>query len=544
MAGSASTAPRRPGSRGTLRAPAALLALALAACASLPTDYPRTASTALADTADTTPGRTAARFRAEQRGSSGLRLLDRGLDAFVARRALAEVAERSLDVQYYIWHDDTTGRLLTAALLRAADRGVRVRVIVDDIGTAPDDERLLLLDAHPQIEVRIFNPLATRKLRLFGMALDFERGNRRMHNKSFTADNQATIVGGRNIGDEYFEARKDLAFGDLDLLAVGEVVSEVSASFDRYWNSSAAYPIRALARGDVDGRDLTALRTALAEFEQSQHAGPYAQALRASGLTQQLLSGQLRFEGGQMRVLADDPAKVEQDEPDPGDQAAYLLPQMQPEFSALRSELFLVSPYFVPGEGGVERLKRLRDSGVRVRILTNSLAATDVPAVHAGYARYRRALLEAGIELYEIRSSAGSGDAARPPSAAAGASSSPRLSGSSRASLHAKTIVFDCRHVFVGSMNVDPRSVLTNTEIGIMVDAPAVASAMCEGLSKFAAAAAYRLELRPQADGSVRIEWASREDGREVRLTSEPSGSAWRTFQAWFFSLLPIEPLL
>jgi putative cardiolipin synthase len=522
-----------------LRSLAALLPLSLAACISLPTDYPRIESRALTDTGGTSLGRTAANHLAGQSAPSGVRLLDRGLDAFVARLALAEVAERSLDVQYYIWHDDTTGRLLTAALLRAADRGVRVRVIIDDIGTAPDDERMLLLEAHPNIEVRLFNPVATRSLRMLGMAFSFERSNRRMHNKLFTADNQATIVGGRNIGDEYFEARADVDFGDLDVLAVGQVVAEVSASFDRYWNSAATYPIGALAKGEAGPDQLDAARAELADFVSSQRGEAYAQALRASGLVQQMIAGRLDFTAAQMRVLADDPAKIEQDE---ADKSAYLLPQMLPEFDALRRELVIVSPYFVPGEGGVAALKRLRDRGVNVRILTNSLAATDVPAVHAGYAKYRRALLEAGIELYEVKSTAKRTAAASP-----GPPAEPeqrKLSGSSRASLHAKTIVFDCSHLFVGSMNVDPRSVFTNTEIGIMIDAPAVASAACIQLARGLPVSAYRVKLQPQPDGKSRLEWLTSEDGREVRLSEEPGGSAWRSFQAWFFSLLPIEPLL
>ncbi|MDZ7653939.1 MAG: phospholipase D family protein [Burkholderiaceae bacterium] len=541
MARSASPAPRPPSDRRWWRALAALLPLALAACASLPTDYPRTVSTALTDTADTALGRTAARFSAEQQAPSGLRLLDRGLDAFVARLALAEVAERSLDVQYYIWHDDTTGRLLTAALLRAADRGVRVRVILDDIGTSPDDARLLLLDAHANIELRLFNPVATRSARMLGFIVDPARSNRRMHNKSFTADNQATIVGGRNIGDEYFEARADLDFGDLDVLAVGEVVADVSASFDEYWNSAATFPIRALSRAEVGASELDAVRSALTAFVGSQRGAAYAQALRASDLTQQLLAGRLAFNAAQMRVLADDPAKVEQDE---ADKSAYLLPQMLPEFTALSREFFLVSPYFVPGDGGVESLKRLRARGVRVQILTNSLAATDVPAVHAGYAKYRRALLEAGVELYEVKASARRADPKAAESGPAEASAKHSLTGSSRASLHAKTMIFDCRQLFVGSMNVDPRSVFTNTEIGIMIDSPAVAAAACAQLAQGLPSNAYRVELQPQPDGRPHLAWVSTDAGREVRLAEEPGGSAWRSFQAWFFSLLPIEPLL
>jgi putative cardiolipin synthase len=250
-------------------------------------------------------------------------------------------------------------------------------------------------------------------------------------------------------------------------------------------------------------------------------------------------AGRLGFDAAQMRVLADDPAKVEQEE---ADKSAYLLPQMLPEFDALRRELIIVSPYFVPGEGGVAALKRLRERGVQVKILTNSLAATDVPAVHAGYAKYRRALLEAGIELYEVKATAKRTAAGPPKSPAEPAQR--KLSGSSRASLHAKTIVFDCSHLFVGSMNVDPRSVFTNTEIGIMIDAAVVASVACRQLAQGLPVNAYRVTLQPRADGKPRLEWLTTEDGRDLVLAEEPGGSAWRSFQAWFFSLLPVEPLL
>jgi putative cardiolipin synthase len=505
----------------------AAAALLAAACASLPTDYPREPSSALTDTAGTTLGRLSARFAHGGAGGSGVHLLPNGVDAFAARLVLAATAERSLDVQYYIWHRDTTGQLLAHALLQAADRGVRVRVLLDDIGTAPEDDNLLALDAHPGIQVRLFNPLARRGARNLAMLGSFERTNRRMHNKSFTADNQATLVGGRNVGDEYYGASHDVAFGDLDVIAVGTVVPQVSASFDRYWNSASTFPIEAFG-GRPDPARLAQVRLALDAFAASQSGGPYAQAMRTGTLLTDIRAGAVAFTPATVRVVADDPAKIEQPE---AAESAYLLPQMRPEFESMRRELLLVSPYFVPGEGGVAKLKALRDRGLRVRIVTNSLAATDVPAVHAGYARYREALLDAGIELYEVKATA------RPQGAGG---SGTGLTGSSRASLHAKTMFFDCERFFVGSMNVDPRSVFTNTEIGVMVEAPALARRACDALGERLPVATWRVGR----DASGRLTWTTREDGSELRADREPSGSAWRGFQAWFFSLLPIEPLL
>ena len=516
------------------RAAAALAAaLALAGCTTLPKDYPREASRAAADTAGTALGRTSERFAAERGGPSGVRLLSRGIDAFVARLVLAEAAERTLDVQYYIWHRDTTGQLLAAALLKAAERGVRVRVLLDDIGTAPDDGNLLALDGHPNIEIRLFNPLATRTARNLGLVLDFSRTNRRMHNKSFTADNQMAVVGGRNVGDEYFEARADVDFGDLDALVLGEVVPKVSASFDRYWNSPSTYPIAALASGSPDPARLGAIRTELAAFVTTEKAGPYAEALRTSPLADDVRQGRVGFTPARVRVLADDPAKVDREDGD--DRSGLVLGQMLPEFTGMQRELLLVSPYFVPGPGGVDRLKGLHDRGIRVRIVTNSLAATDVAAVHAGYSKYRQALLEAGIELFEVKATARRRDRDD-------ARGSP-VSGSSRASLHAKTLVFDCARLFVGSMNVDPRSVFTNTEIGVMIDAPDLAAGFCKAVEAGLPKTTWRLALAGES-GDRHLEWISEEPGREERLATEPNAGGWRRFQAWLFSWLPIEPLL
>jgi putative cardiolipin synthase len=505
-----------------------LALLALAGCASLPSDYPRSISHAVTGTADTRLGRLAATVRARREATSGVHLLSRGLDAFSARLALIQLAERSLDVQTYIWRNDTTSRLLAAALLRAADRGVRVRLIVDDAGVPTDDTLMRVLDAHPAIELRLFNPVANRRARLLSALLDFDRSNRRMHNKSFTADNQATIVGGRNIGDEYFEARLDLEFDDLDVLAVGQAVSEVSASFDQYWNSEAAYPIQALGPGFGTTADIEQAAAALEHFADSRHGDAHAKAVRDNHLPRELADGTLAFTPAAVRVLADEPGKLDQERPD---SATYLLTRMRPEFVALRREVIFISPYFVPGDGGLANLQRLRARGVRVRVVTNSLIATDVPAVHAGYARYRPALLAAGIELYEVKPTR------QRRSAPAG------LRGSSRASLHAKALVFDCRQLFVGSMNIDPRSIATNTELGLVIDAPELAQRMCDGVEQALPARAWRVERQAASEPGWELAWITVEDGREVRLDREPRAGIWRRLQTWLFSLVPIELL-
>ncbi len=516
----------------------AFAALVLAGCSTLPQEPPPAPTLAFTDTAATPIGRLAAAATGGTGAPSAVRLLGRGLDAFAARLALVDLAERGLDIQTYIWRSDTSGRMLAAALLRAADRGVRVRLLIDDLGIATDETVLRLLETHPRIELRLFNPVATRTARLLGAALSFDRSNRRMHNKTFTADGRATIVGGRNVGDEYFEARPDLDFEDLDVLAVGQAAVDVSRSFDGYWNSPAAYPIERLGPRMHDAADLLAAQTALLAFDRAQAGTPYAADLQDGEVAIGLRSGTLPLVPARVQVLADEPTKLDRAKAEP---ANFLLTRMAPQFQALRREVVFVSPYFVPGPGGMENLLRLRARGVRVVVITNSLAATDVPAVHAGYARYRKAMLDAGVELYEVkptprpRAPRGEGRPRQPAESI--------LRVASRASLHAKSLVFDCRQVFVGSMNVDPRSIRTNTETGLLIDAPALGDAMCEGMRQALPAAAWRVRSTGD-DPADPLEWVTQEQVGETATRLEPGASGWRRLQLWLFSILPVEELL
>lgn len=449
----------------------------------------------------------------------------------MARFVLAEAAQRSLDAQYYIWHGDTTGLLLADALVRAAERGVRVRLLLDDLGTAADDRALVALDAHPRIVVRLFNPIALRTARGLGMLLDFGRVNRRMHNKSFTADNQATIVGGRNVGDEYFEARPDLDFGDLDVLAIGPVVREVSSAFDRYWNSAAAFPITALTNVRLSDEELAEGRAELRAHSASQQDSAYAQALRNSQLAEQLRQWEIPLFWGRAWLVYDDPSKVTTA---PTDTSTHLAPKLGEVIKRTQREFLVVSPYFVPGKEGVELFRSLRARGVTVKILTNSLASTDVSAVHAGYARYREDLLREGVQLYEVKSTA----RIREKDRKSDKKEAGGLAGSSRASLHAKTFAFDRRDIFVGSMNLDPRSIELNTEIGVLFESAQAGELFAEDFDRSVKNNAFRLELKD------RLEWVSEEDGVETRFTTEPNSSVWRRMGVWFLSLLPIESQL
>jgi putative cardiolipin synthase len=509
----------------------AALALILGGCASLPSNVERNESHALQDTATTTLGRQIGAALQTHPGQSGFRPLKSGVDALLARILLADTAQRSLDVQYYIWHDDLTGRLFANALLRAADRGVRVRVLLDDVGAQANDEVLLNLDSHPNVEIRLFNPVASRSFRGLDMLTDFSRVNRRMHNKAFVADNQAAILGGRNIGDEYFEASSEVAFGDLDVLTVGPVVDEVSSAFDQFWNALSSYPITALLGQSVDSEGLAALRADLATYVEANRDSPYI-AHAGSRLAEESASGRYDFSWGKAHLLYDDPSKISRA---PEVTEGHLMPQFSGIGSQIGQELLIISPYFIPGKTGVAWLRGLVERGVRVTVLTNSLAATDVGVVHSGYQRYREALLEGGIVLYELKP--GAVQAAKPEKKAKGY-------GSSRASLHAKSFVFDRSSVFIGSLNLDPRSIQLNTEIGVVCESKPLAEDISGALERNLDSIAWRLERVVDASGSAHIEWIEARDEGERRYSAEPEVSAMRRFSVWFLGLLPIESQL
>ena len=523
-------APTRTMARMDLRRIVGIAALLLAGCASLPPAGERVESHALRDTGSTRLAQARDSILKGHPGENAFLPLASGVDALLARIALAEAAERSLDAQYYIWHDDHTGRHFADALLRAADRGVRVRVLIDDVGARANDDVLLALDAHPNVEIRLFNPVASRTFRNVGMLGDFSRTNRRMHNKAFVADNQAAILGGRNIGDEYFEAG-EVAFSDLDVLTFGPAVAEVSGAFDQYWNAPPSFPVSALLERKGEAAQLDRLRASLAAFIEEQRDSPYVRNAQPR-LTRMLAAGTEGFSWGKAHVLYDDAAKVSR----PRDDAQG---RMMPQFSRLGlsidRELMIVSPYFIPGDAGVAWLRALVGRGVRVTVLTNSLAATDVGAVHAGYSRYRESLLEGGVRLFELRPGAIRDKAAK--------EDKPGF-GSSRASLHAKTFFFDRRSVFIGSLNLDPRSIELNTEIGVVCESVPLAEELAGRLEAKLDRVAWRVERVVEADGRARLAWVETDAQGEHRLLEEPEVSAWRRLTVWFLGVLPIESQL
>ncbi len=513
-----------------LRLGGALLACTLLAGCGLPPLQGRASSAALPlAAARATPlGQALAPAVAAHPGLSGIHPLHHPHDAFAARVLLARTAERTLDVQYYIWRGDTTGLLLLGELLAAAERGVRVRLLLDDVGTAGLDAPLAALDAHPRIQVRLFNPFALRRPKALGYLADLRRANRRMHNKSFTADNQASIVGGRNVGDEYFGATAGVLFTDLDVLAVGPAAQDVSADFDRYWASASAYPVQGLLPAAPPGA-LHALGEQRLALQRAPAAQAYTGAIQRSDFARQLLQHELPLHWVPVRMLSDDPAKALQGAPPEG----LLLPQLEAALGSPQRSLELVSPYFVPTAGGMASLERLVGSGVRVRVLTNAYEATDVPIVHAGYARYRRPMVAMGVQLYEMRR------LVPEQSSGQGSGLTQRL-GSSGSSLHAKTLAVDGERLFVGSLNFDPRSAHLNTELGFLIDSPVLARELTHFFDSAVPAASYRVAL---GEGGA-LRWHSGVGDPPPVHVREPQTTWWGRALVRVLQCLPIEGLL
>jgi putative cardiolipin synthase len=505
--------------------------VAITGCAGLPPNVERPPSSAFTDTGNTRLARGLAAAVAANPGKTAVYAMPSGREAFAARVALASVAERSIDAQYYIWHDDVTGALLMRALRDAADRGVRVRLLIDDNNTKGMDAVIAMLDAHPHIEVRLFNPFANRSARLANFASDFSRLNRRMHNKSFTVDNQVTVVGGRNVGDEYFGAADEIEFADLDVMAAGAVVREVSVQFDAYWNSVSAYPAASI----VGPSSTEAAAQVLAHWSQvlaQPRAGKYADAVRDTPLVRQLLSAALPVEWVTARLVFDDPAKVLHP---PERTELHMLPRLQAAMGKIETELCLVSPYFVPTDDGTRALRALADSGVQVRVLTNSLSATDVGPVYAGYSKYREPLLTGGnLKLFELKRTA-------PDDSEAADRKRRGIGSSSDAGLHAKTFAADRRRIFIGSFNLDPRSARLNTEMGVVLDSAPMASQLSDLFAQSIPRTQY--EVRLTADGSS-VEWVEQAPAGPVIHRSSPETGVLR--RAWIrvLSVLPIDWLL
>jgi putative cardiolipin synthase len=504
--------------------------LLLGGCAMLPDNKQGTPSHVIVDGDSTSLGKAFKPQLEEHPTLSGVRLLGNGLDAFVGRAVSAHLAERSIDLQYYMFHQDTVGRLLIRELLAAADRGVRVRMLIDDMYGGEADDVWLALDAHPNVEVRLFNPFVRGHSKNLQFVTRLKTVNHRMHSKTFTVDNQLSIVGGRNIGDEYFDADPNLAFADLDVMAIGPVVPEVSQEFDQYWNSEPAYPVATLMAAAHPGA-LDKLRNDLAAFYQQKQTSVYIDALKHSAFAEALRSKMVHFSFAQAKVIHDSPEKLTKGD---GWKGELLISQLAPYIQQATEEFTLVSPYFVPGQRAADALCALSQKGVRVRILTNSLVSNDVAAVHAGYMRHREQLVRCGVGLYELNEQIKKEEGDR----------FTWLPGLSKSSLHAKTMAIDGKMMFVGSFNFDQRSLYLNNEIGILFHEPVFAADASKHFNEHVERVAFKVELVNRENGSKSLQWTGITDGKKVVFDSEPYAGFWKIVGVNMMRVLPIDSML
>jgi putative cardiolipin synthase len=507
------------------------LVMAMVGCASLPSGVQRPVSQAVSNVADTGLAKiSAANTPEDKRQLSGFRLLPAGDQAFNARIALARRAEKTLDVQYYLIAHDTSGLQFLRELRDAAARGVRVRILVDDLYAIGQDELLAALAGHANVEVRMFNPLPVRNGGLASRVVfsmhQFSRINGRMHNKLFIADNAFSVSGGRNIADEYFGRSEPANFIDMDILSSGPVVRELSNVFDRYWNSEHTYPVQSL----TPVIDAEAARRFFEERVQAvakDHPVAARDPLGRASVEAQLASGRLEQHFASVQVHADAPAKID------GVNAAKLdgtvMSGKLDLVRAAKSDVLVASPYFIPGSTGLAAMKEAIGNNVRLTVMTNSIATTDEPLVHFGYARYRRAMLKMGVTLYELMPTDGR------------KSDSLGELHASLGRLHAKLAVVDSRFLFIGSMNMDGRSARWNTEVGLVIDSPELADEVASLLKRERLPSSYKLRM---ASDDQRIEWVAGKDANEVVHADEPHASWGQQLRLSLVSMFVEEDLL
>jgi putative cardiolipin synthase len=500
------------------------LIVILAGCASVDFDYPKTESFAFQNTANTHIGVQVAEAELNKpEGQSGFYPLADGVDALAARLLLIEQAEVSIDVQYYLIKTDLVGSTFLHALLRAADRGVRVRLLLDDIMTKDYDAGMAALDSHPNFQMRVFNPFNRGAAgRTLGAVGSFSRINRRMHNKSLTVDNQMTIIGGRNIANQYFGAEETKKYGDLDVIGIGPVVDDVSTMFDSYWNHYAALPVQAVAKPLEDpAAELARVRAALDKADDEIADSVYAKVVEQRYYSY-LYSDEKLFKWAPYELVYDSPDKSNKSQ---AKDAASITTPLLKALENAESEVVIVSPYFVPRKSGVEGFAALQKSGVDVTIVTNSLAANNQFTVHAGYGPSRKSLLQAGIKLYEVR-----------PDADVAGSEFVAFSGAT-ATLHTKAFVVDRKSVFIGSFNFDPRSVNINTELGVIIHDPTLASFFVDSFNSKLPTQTYEVFL----NAKEQLRWRTYNDGQEVTFDKEPETTWGDRFKVGIVRILPVR---
>ena len=502
------------------------------ACSTRPpgADFPKTRSVAIPLTSTTRLSSAFQRAAADHASQSGFHIFPVGVDGFLTRIELIDAAARTLDLQYYIFRGDETGATIRAALKRAAARGVRIRILVDDADTVPGDEQLFDLASVPNVEVRVYNPWAYRGHVSLFRNLEYlthhSRLDYRMHNKLLIADQTVALAGGRNIGDQYFQVDPDSQFADDDVFTIGAAVGPMQKCFDEFWNNDLAIPSQALHEPDTTSTKsprphLSASKAAAAGFHLQDK-------LAAGEPLAGLLSGATALVWANSQVVYDSPNKKDVKD---GHRAGRLMygPVAEAAANAQR-EMLLITPYLVPARSEMKLLQGQLARGARVAILTNSLESAPELSAHAGYAHFRPGLLSEGVELYEVRSHLES---------TRGSGQSKRVSAAGNFALHAKLMVFDREHLYIGSMNFDQRSHALNTELGLIIDSPELARQTVDRFDAMTRPeSAYSVRF---ADPGKHLLWHYREQGRDVGQATEPARSPWQRFKVRLISLLPID---
>lgn len=491
-------------------------------CTTVSLEQPKEFSKAISFDSETEYGQFAKNWKEKHGDQSGFFPLVKGADALAARLYLADRAEQSIDLQYFLMSDDTAGLVMADALFRAADRGVRVRFLLDDIFTTEPDSMLLFLARHPNIEIRLFNPISRQGIYYLNFIGNFKQANRRMHNKSFTVDNSISIIGGRNIADEYYQLKQGSTFSDFDMVALGPIAQNISTAFDVFWNHTLAIPVEQLSsQVRLSDQAFIDARTAYLAKVNDTYTRIFTQAL-SSQLLQDLLTGKKNLYSANAHVLMDQPEKLQSPV---GIEHVGLKAELKKVLADAKEEVMVLTPYYVPGDKGVEFAQDLVDRGLDVVMLTNSLASTNHVSVHSGYTRYRKEIVEAGVQLYEIRADAGrhlsDGD------------------GPEQLTLHTKLILIDQRYLFVGSLNLDPRSLDVNSEMGVLLDSKELVGKMVSHIKNELPLVSYHVIKNNNGN----IEWHGMKEGLSFIETSEPDANAWLRIKALLMKVAPEQTL-
>jgi putative cardiolipin synthase len=510
------------------------IAITVTGCSTLPKhkieSIPET--TLQVDTAQTTLAQIIQPLQEQHPDLTGYLVLFEPLEALATRLSLIDKAEKRLDLQYYIWDNDKVGSLALHALIRAADRGVKIRLLIDDNNAKSTEGIFLALAQHPNIEVKLFNPYRFRKYRALDMILDLKRINRRMHNKSFIADHQVALIGGRNMTNQYYNVSDNYQFSDVDVMLVGTAVKDISHSFDEYWSHEYAYKVQEVVKQSAHHLSYESLKRQLDEHYERVTVQNYLDLTSNSQAIDSLMSRDIQLDWVKAEVVKDSPDKIKSK----AKKKEHLNFQLIQHLEQPEKNVDLISAYFVPEKKGAKMLTDLAKDGVKVRVLTNSFKANDVAVVHAFYGKYRQNLLEHGVQLYEFLPALNKNDLDKNTEDLA-KKAKVSIKGLSRSSLHAKLMALDEKQVFIGSFNFDPRSAYLNTEIGVLLNSPPLAQAvhttMDENLSKYA----YKLVL----DANKKITWQRQTPQGPVIYTKEPRMKWWQRAGIKMLSWLPIE---